>query len=186
MELIKTVEDEIMSIVGPEELFGQNLGAKEMTGILMKLKQGAGLVGLRSVFDRLNQSQTYLGNLMVDLVQKNFEPGKIAHILGKEPTQEFSNTFETKYHAMVEEAELTATQRQLKFLDALQLKQIIPDSIPDSYLLEQSTLPGKKELLEFAEKRAEQANKMQQMQFMQLVTKDELLARSMEALKHNK
>ncbi len=45
MELINTVEEEIMSIVGPEELFAQNMGAKEMTGVLMKLKQGAGLIG---------------------------------------------------------------------------------------------------------------------------------------------
>jgi len=185
MELIKTVEDEIMSIVGPEELFAQNMGAKEMSGILMKLKQGAGLVGLRSIFDSLNQSQISLGNLMIDLVQKNFEPGKVAKILGKEPTQEFSNSFETKYHSIVDEGELTSTQRQLKFLDAVQLKQIIPDSIPDSYLLEQSTLPGKKELLEFAEKRAEQMGKQQQMQFLQEVTQSETLARSLEAKAQN-
>lgn len=181
MELIQTVEEEIMSIVGPEELFAQNLGAKEMTGILMKLKQGAGLIGLRNIFDKLDKSQMYLGNLMIDLVQKNFEPGKIAKILGEEPTEEFSDSFITKYHSTVEDTILTSSQRQLKFLDAVQLKQIIPDSIPDSYLLEQSTLPGKNELLEYAEKRAEQASKMQQMQFLQEVTQAETLARSMEA-----
>lgn len=181
MELIQTVEEEIMSIVGPEELFAQNLGAKEMTGILMKLKQGAGLIGLRNIFDKLDKSQMYLGNLMIDLVQKNFEPGKIAKILGEEPTEEFSDSFITKYHSTVEDTILTSSQRQLKFLDAVQLKQIIPDSIPDSYLLEQSTLPGKNELLDYAEKRAAQAAKMQQMQFIQEVTQAETLARSMEA-----
>ncbi len=118
---------------------------------------------------------------MLELMQKNFGPGKVQHILGKQPTEEFDDNYQTKYHCIIEEAELTSSQRQLQFLQAIQMKQIIPDSIPDTYLLEKSTLQGKKELLEFAEKRAEQQAKMQQMQFIQEVTQSETMARAMEA-----
>lgn len=181
MELIQTIENEIMDIVGPEELFAKNMNAQDMSGIMMKLKMGAGLVGLRNIFDRVNQSQMHLGDIQLDLIQKNFGMGKIQQILGKQPTEEFSNSFMTKYHSVVEEGELTSTQRQLKFLQAINLKQIIPDAIPDEYLLENSTIQGKKELIELAKQRAETASQIEQVQSQQQLQHNEVLLRSLEA-----
>jgi hypothetical protein len=181
MELISTIEKEIMDIVGPEELFAQNMGAKEMTGVLMKLKMGAGLTGLRNIFDRLNQSQIYVSEIMDDMIVNNFSEGKVARILGKPPTESFFDNEFTKYSCIVEEAELTSTQRQLKFLQAVQLKQIIPDSIDDAYLLKTSSLQDKKELIENAEARAKQVQELQQAQAEQELRQGQVLARSLEA-----
>lgn len=181
MELIQTIEKEIMDIVGPEELFAQNMGAKEMTGVLMKLKMGAGLTGLRNIFDRLNCSQTLVGEIMDDMIVNNFSQGKVARILGKVPSEQFFDNEFTKYSCAVEEAELTTTQRQLKFLQAVQLKQIIPDSIDDAYLLKVSTLQDKKELIENAEAKAQQMQQMQQQQAQAEMRQSEMLARSLEA-----
>jgi hypothetical protein len=185
MELISTIEKEIMDIVGPEELFAQNMGAKEMTGVLMKLKMGAGLTGLRNIFDRLNQSQIYVSEIMDDMIVNNFSEGKVARILGKPPTESFFDNEFTKYSCIVEEAELTSTQRQLKFLQAVQLKQIIPDSIDDAYLLKTSSLQDKKELIENAEARAKQVQELQQAQAEQELRQGQVLARSLEAKAQN-
>jgi hypothetical protein len=192
-ELIATIEKEITEIVGPEELFGQNLGAKEMTGILLKLKQGSGLVGLRNIFDRLNQLQMFVGEIMSDLVLNNFGVGKMAHILGKEPSQVLKSIVTPenqlqkmastmfKYNCRVEEAELTNSQRQLQFMQALQMEQMLPGTIPREYLLEKSTLQGKKEIKEFIKKQEEQQNKIQQAQMQQQMQHQETLTRSFEA-----
>ena len=63
-ELIANIEKEIMDIVGPEELFGNDIKSKEMTSILMKIKMGQGLTGLRGVFDKLNVSQMAVSTIM--------------------------------------------------------------------------------------------------------------------------
>lgn len=192
MELIQTIEKEIMDIVGPEELFAQNMGAKEMTGVLMKLKMGAGLTGLRNIFDRLNQMQMSIGEIALDLILNNFGVGKMTHILGKEPSDliKASITPENqlmkmassmlKYNCVVEEAEMTATQRQLQFLQALQLKQLgVP--ISNKYILEKSTLQGKKEIIEDIEQQEQQAAQVQQQQVSQELEQARVLTRSLEA-----
>jgi hypothetical protein len=185
MELIATIEKEIMDIVGPEELFAQNMGAKEMSGILMKLKQGAGLTGLRNVFDRVNSSQKILGEIFDDLIVKNFDVGHVERILGKKPTEYFFDNSFSKYNCVVEEGELTSTQRQLKFLQAIQLKQIIPEAISDHYLLENSTLTGKKEIIEESKQKAQMAQQQQQEIHQSQMQQAQILTRSLEAKAQN-
>lgn len=192
MELIQTIEKEIMDIVGPEELFAQNMGAKEMTGVLMKLKMGAGLTGLRNIFDRLNQMQMCVGEITLELILNNFGIGKITHILGKEPSELIQTALKPenqllnmassmlKYNCVVEEAEMTATQRQLQFLQALQLRQIgIP--ISNKYILEKSTLQGKKEIIDDIQQQEQQASQVQQQQVAQELEQARVLTRSLEA-----
>lgn len=181
LELIQSIEKEIMDIVGPEELFAQNMGAKEMTGVLMKLKMGAGLTGLRSIFDRLNWFQSEVCSIMDDMAINNFSEGKVAHILGHKPTEHFFDTTFNKFNCVVEEAELTSSQRQLQFLQAVQMKQIMPDAIDDDYLLDKSTLVGKKELIERSKAKQQQAQQMQQQQAQAEMRQAEVLARSLEA-----
>lgn len=184
MELIQTIEKEIMDIVGPEELFAQNMGAKDMTSVLMKLKMGAGLVGLRNIFDRLNQSQICIGEIIDDMVVKNFSPGKVSRILGKSPTQYFFDNAFTKYQCTVEEGELTATQRQLQFMQAFQFKQMgMP--ISNKYLIEKSTLQGKKEIIEDIIQQEQQAAQVQEAQTQLQLQQSQILNRSLEAKAQN-
>jgi len=185
MELIASIEKEVMDIVGPEELFAQNMGAKDMSGIMMKLKMGAGQTGLRNIFDRLNLSQKILGEIFDDLIVNNFEEGHVERIIGKKVSPYFFDKAFSKYNCVVEETDLTSTQRQLKFLQAVQLKQIIPDSIDDAYLLEQSTLSGKKEIVEAAKQRAQQAAQMNEAMQQQQMQQAKILTRSLEAKAQN-
>jgi hypothetical protein len=181
LELIQTIEKEIMDIVGPEELFAQNMNAKDMTSVLMKLKMGAGLTGLRNIFDRLNVSQMMVAEIMDDMIVNNFSEGKVAHILGKQPTEHFFDKEFTKFSCTVEEAELTDTQRQRKFLEALQMRQIDPNLISGDYLLEISSLQDKKRLMEEAKQRQEQMSQMQQSQAQAELQQSQMLSRSLEA-----
>lgn len=185
MELTQSIETEITDIIGPEELFAQNMGAKDMNGVMMKLKMGAGLIGLRDIFDRVNQSQISVADIMLDLAEKNFSVDKVRKILGEEPTPDFFDSANTRYHCVVEEGELTATQRQLKFIQLLQLKQIIPDAIDNDDLLEASTIQGKKDLIDKAKMRQEQAAELQQLQQQQAMQQQAILTRSIEAKAQN-
>ncbi len=185
MELIQTIEKEIQDIVGPEELFAQNMKSTDMSSALYKLKMGTGLTGLRNLFDNLNQSQKMVGEIMDDMAVNNFSQGKVARILGKEPSQYFFDTSFSKYSCQVEEAELTATQRQLKFLQAMQMKQISPDSIPDDYLLSISSLQDKKALAERSKMRQQQMAQAQQAQLQQAMQETAIRTRSLEAKAQN-
>lgn len=181
LELIQTIEKEIMDIVGPEELFAQNLGAKEMSGVLMKLKMGAGLTGLRSIFDRLNTFQLNVAQIFDDLYVNNFSEGKVAHILGKQPSEHFFEKEFQKFNCVVAEGELTDTQRQRKLLEALQLKQIMPDSISDDYIIKLSSLQDKKQLIEARQQAAQQQAQIEQIQTKQAMQQQAILTRSLEA-----
>jgi hypothetical protein len=186
MELIQTIEKEIMDIVGPEELFAQNMGAKDMTALLMKQKMGAGLIGLRNLFDRLNFSQKMVGDIMIDMIQNNFSTGKVAKILGRQPTQEFYQGWLTKYTCQVEEGEMTATQREAGFLRAVQLRQIMGEAIPNEYLLNRVTIPGKKEVIEFNRKREQAMQQIQAQQIQSDMEQKQILSRSLDQQKNEK
>lgn len=190
MELVQMIEKEIMDIVGPEELFAQNLGNKEMSGVLMKLKMGAGLIGLRNIFDRVNVFQMNVTEIFGDLILNNFSSGKITQIIGKAPSPLIAEATAPehqlkgisknllKYNCVIEEAELTSTQRQMQFLQAIQLKQLgVP--IPTKYLIEKSTIQGKKELIEFITKEEEQQSQLQQAQNMAEMQQTQMLAQSL-------
>lgn len=193
MELIQTIEKEIVDIVGPEELFAQNLGSKEMSGVFLKLKMGAGLTGLRNIFDRLNEFQMNVGEIFTDLVLNNFSVGHIQSIIGKEPSKIITEATTPemqlkavasqfiKFNCQVEEGELTSTQRQMQFVQAIQLQQATNIQLPPRYLLEKSTLSGKKELIEQIEQQQQAQQAQAQAQAEAELQQSIVLSRSLEA-----
>jgi hypothetical protein len=148
-----------------EELLGS--ATDDKAGILAALRSNASLVTLQNLFDQLDRAQKQLGKLMIDIIQANYTPGKIKKILvGKEPTQQFYNKAFGKYNSHVEEAILTQTQKQLQFVQLLNLREV-GVNIPDDVLLDSCTVTNKKELLESIQKSQEQKQQMEQQQ-MQL------------------
>lgn len=163
IELSRILGEEINQISGVnEELLGS--ATDDKAGILSMLRQGAGLTTLQCLFDQLDRSQKLLGKLMIDIIQTNFTPGKIKKILeNKEPTAQFYNKAFGTYHATVEEGINTTTQRQMEFVQLLNLKEAgIP--IPDSTLLQAATLQNKKQLIETIDANNQQQQQMQQSQ----------------------
>ena len=160
--LSKLLGEEISQISGVnEELLGS--ATDDKAGILSQLRQGAGLTTLQGLFDRLDHSQRLLGQLMIEVIQANYTPGKISKILeeGQQPTEQFYNKAFGKYNAVVEDGINTATQKQMNFAQLMYLRESgVP--IPDDLLLEACTLQDKKKLIE-----AVTANKQQQEQIQQ-------------------
>ena len=183
-ELTKMLDEEIMSIAGAtEELFGETDG-KDTSGFMVQLRMGAGLVSLQNIFDKLRQSQRNLGNMFIQLMQKNFSPGKVRRILNEEPSEQFRTQNFHKYDCVVEEGILTSTQRQMEFIQLLQLRETgIP--VPIKHLLQASTLQKKDDLVKAIEQEEQQqAQKEQQIHQMEM-EKNALITRSMEAKAQN-
>lgn len=171
IELSKIMGQEIQEISGVnEELLGSAMDDK--AGVLSMLRQGAGLTTLQVLFDHLDRAQKLLGNLMLNLVQTNFTPGKVQKILeGKQPSPQFYSKAFGKYGCTVEEGLNTTTQKQMQFAQLLQLKELgVP--IPDEEILEAATLQNKKQLIESIQQSRQQQQQMQQMQ-MQAALKEQ-------------
>lgn len=163
IQLSELLGKEIQEISGVnEELLGSAMDDK--AGVLAMLRQGAGLTTLQPLFDQLDRSQKMLGNIMIEIIQANFTPGKIKKILeGEEPQPQFYNKAFGKYNAIVEEGLNTSTQRQMEFAQLLQLKQAgVP--IPDDVLLESATVQNKKKLIDAIQAQQQQAAQVQQQQ----------------------
>lgn len=170
IQLSEFLGNEIGQVSGVnEELLGSSDDDK--AGILSMLRQGAGLTTLQCLFDNLDRAQKMLGDLHIEMIQANWTPGKIARILDEEPSEQFYNRAFGKYDSVVEEASLTATQRQLAFKTAIYLKEIgIP--IPTSFLIKNMSIPDKDELIEqisaIEQLQNEQQQRMADMQIQQM------------------
>ena len=162
-ELQNTFSELMNSVSGiNQELMGSAIDDK--AGILSALRQGAGLTTLQPIFDRLNDSQNLLGNLIMKMVQNNYMPGKIKKILeGEEPAPLFYNKAFGEYHCMIEEGFNTESQKQMQFAQLMQLKDM-GVQIPDSALLDTAIIQNKDKILQKMEQEKQQAQQIQQQQ----------------------
>lgn len=162
LEVSRILAEEINQISGAnEELLGSAVDDK--AGILSMLRQGAGLTTLQIFFDNLDYAQKMLGNIMLDMIQTNYTPGKVQRIIDEVPAAQFYNKAFGKYAAAVTDGENTDTQRQQRFAQLLQLREVgVP--IPDDQLVESATIQNKKKLVEAIQVQQQQQQQIQQMQ----------------------
>ena len=162
MALSESLSNELMEISGVnEELLGS--ADDDKAGILSMLRQGAGLTTLRKLFDQLDLSQKLLGELELDIMQSNFTPGKVARILGKQPTDQFYNKAFQKYDCVIAEGVLTENQQKAQFIQYSYLKEMgIP--VPTDLLIDVAPVVQKKELKEAIAAQEQQQQQQQQMQ----------------------
>jgi len=163
--LSQQMDQDIVEIAGiTEELLGMaDDGNLQISGVLAKLRQGAGLTVLQDLFDNLRSSQRLLGKKIIKMVQSNFSPQKVARIINEQPTQEFYNKTFGKYDAVVEEAMETPTQRALAYTQLIQARQIgIP--IPDSIIIDFMPIQDKSALREAMDAEAQKQQFIQQQQ----------------------
>lgn len=162
IQLSEILGREIQEISGVnEELLGSAVDDK--AGILSMLRQGAGLTTLQILFDQLDRSQKQLGKICIDVIQKNFTPGKIKRIIEAEPTAQFYNKSFSKYDAAIEEGLNTTTQRQMQFAQMLHLRNAgVPISTTD--LLEAATIQNKTKIIKNAIAQEQQQAQVAQLQ----------------------
>lgn len=157
--LMDAFEKDIPNILGinPEMLGMPENEKVETAAVLAKMRQSAGLISLRNVFDSLAESQKILGHKVMQLIQKNYTPEKVQLITKKPVSDEFYSGVFARYDVVVEEGLETDTQRQQQFTQLLALKQM-GFNIPDGLIIKASNLTRKQELNEILDAQAEQEN----------------------------
>ncbi len=141
---------------GSDELLGlSSTGDMQVSGKLAEVRASNGLKGNRGLFDNFEFAQKLFGGLVLEGIQKNFTPGKVWRITGKQPTpQFFSGQFE-QYDCLIKSAVKTQTQREAYYYQLLQMRSL-GISIPDEELIDAAPLQGKTKLREAVAKLAEQ------------------------------
>ena len=157
------IDKNIMEIPGAsDELLGlSSTGDSQVSGKLAEVRSSNGLKGNRGIFDNLEQTKKYVGGLVLEAIQKNYSPGKIQRITGKEPTEEFFSGNFGEYDCAIKQAVKTATQREAYYYQLLQLVSL-GAPIPWNDILEAAPLQGKTDLLEKMAQQAEQQQAQQQ------------------------
>ncbi len=147
-----------------EELMGQADDSK--VGITEILRQSAGLVTLQPIFDRLDQSQALLETRMMEIIRRNYTPGKVQMFLeGEQPQPLFYEKAFGEYHCMVQEGFNTESQKQMEMAQLVQLGQLLgPEVIPGFAYIEAATIQNKDKIIEAMEAQKQQASQMQQME----------------------
>lgn len=147
------------------ELLGQ--AEDSDVGITEQLRQGAALTTLQELFDNFNLTQRNAGRLHWAMIQKNYTLGKIRQMIEEEPTNEFRDKSFQKYDAVIGNAPLTDTTRQLAFLQKYTMwKDGLP--IPFASLFADIDIQDKDKMIEIMEaeqkQQAQQAQQMAQLQ----------------------
>jgi len=155
-----------------EELLGS--ATDDKAGILGMIRQGAGLITLKPLYDNLDTSQHLYERIRLETIQRNFTPGKVRRILNEEPAPQFYSQAFGKYDVSIEDGLNTTTQKQQNFAQILQLAEYI--KIPVKYMLENVTIQNKAELIKAIEEEQQQEAQMAQQQ--QQVQMQELQARA--------
>ncbi len=160
MELSASLSEDITKISGVnEELLGS--ATDDKSGILSMLRQGAGLVTLQTIFDKLDYSQRLYGKIRLQAIRKNFSKGKVRNILGHDPDDRFFTSHSLKYAVTVEEGNYSTTQRQMELQQLLHFKEL-GMAIPDKSILRAAFITNKKQVMEEMEEMQQQQAQSQQ------------------------
>src|SRR5208282_4247548 len=115
--------------------------------ILSMLRQGAGLVTLQTIFDKLDYTQRLYGKLRLQAIRKNFSKGKIRNILGHEADPRFFTSHSQKYSIAVEEGNYSTTQKQMELQQLLHFKEI-GMGISDKSIMRAAFITNKKQVMQ--------------------------------------
>lgn len=170
------IDKNIMEIPGgSEELLGiSSTGDSQVSGRLAEVRASNGLKGNRGIFDNLEQALKWLGNIVVEVVQKNFTPGKVWRITKRDPTPEFFSGEFGRYDSVIKQAILTQTQKEAYYYQLLQLRELLGDVIPADEIVDAAPLQGKVRLRERMLQQQEQQNQLAQLEMEQEQRKAQL------------
>lgn len=160
-QLQELFDKDMVEICGVNDAaFGITENAND-SGVMMMLRQGAAVVNLQDLFDRLRNSQKEISRKVLKMIQK-WTPAKVRRIINEEPTQEFYNREFTKYDVAVQEGVLTDTQRQMYFRQLVDLRQL-GAPVTGEMLAKAAPIQGKSEYIEqLAQAEQQQAQISQQ------------------------
>ena len=134
----------------------------DKAGIISMMRQAATARNLQRLFDQFDEAQRLCGDIMIEMIQKNWTFGKIKQVIGEEPTAEFDNKAFFKYGCKVIQGTLTESQEQLALSQLLHFRDVSGIPIPAKVIIEASTLQNKDKLIEAIAEEEKKAAQMQQ------------------------
>jgi len=105
-----------------DSLFGSDELKAQVSGYLMKLRQGSALICQGGIFNRLRFSKQDLTFKLAKFIQKNYSPTKIQRIINETPSPQFQTEDLTNYDLIPQEGILTETQQQMFYTELRQAK----------------------------------------------------------------
>jgi hypothetical protein len=177
------IDKNIMEIPGgSEELLGiSSTGDSQVSGRLAEVRASNGLKGNRGLYDNLEQTLKWLGQIVLKAIQLNFTPGKVWRITKRDPTPEFFSGEFGQYDSVIKQAILTQTQKAAYYYQLLQLREI-GIAIPDDEIVDAAPLQGKVRL---RQKMAEVAQAQQQAQQIEMDTANRQAQLEMSQIDNN-
>jgi hypothetical protein len=128
-----------------DSMFGNDELKGNVSGYLVKLRTGAGLVALQDLFDNRRFSLKQLVFKIIKLVQKNYSPQKIFRIINEQPAPNFYTEDLAQYDCTPKEGILTETQGQMFYNELLYLKSV-GFNIPEEAVIEAFPVQFRKKL----------------------------------------
>jgi hypothetical protein len=143
------MDKNIMEIPGAsEELLGlSSVGDSQVSGRLAEVRTSNGLKGNRGLFDNYEFTKKQVGRLVLEAIQKNYTPGKIYRMTGRQPTPQFFDGEFEEYDCAIKQAVKTPTQREAYYYQLLQLLEL-GAPIPWDAVLEAAPIQGKTKLVQ--------------------------------------
>jgi len=167
-EMLQDVMNRISGV--NETMLGADIDSK--AGILSMMRNSAGITTLTRLFDQFDESQRLCGDIILQMIQRNWTYGKVKQVIGEEPTAEFDNKAFFKYGCKVIQSVLTEAQAQLELGQLLHLNEITQGKVPIKNIINAMTIQNKDELIKSMEEEAkgaaDQANKMAELQMQQM------------------
>lgn len=188
IQMEQMLQETLSRISGVNEtMLGADINDK--AGIISMMRNSAGITTLTRLFDQFDEAQRQCGDVILEMIQKNWTYGKVKQVIGEEPTSEFDNKAFFKYGCKVVQGALTETQQQLQLQQLLYFRESTGINIPARVIIEASTLQNKDKLIEAIEAEEEAQKKAQeqlhqiQMQQIAVETAQKMgYAKSQEAL----
>lgn len=144
----------------------------DKAGIITMMRQAASARNLQRLFDQFDESQRLCGDIIIEMIQKNWTYGKVKQVIGEEPTAEFDNKAFFQYGCKVVQGQLTESQQQLELAQLLHAQSLFGDIFPHDEIIEAMTIQNKDRIIEKMDKakeeQAKQAQKLQELQMQQL------------------
>jgi hypothetical protein len=153
-----------------DSMFGNDEISAQMSGYLMALRTGAGLVALQDLFDNRRFALKQLAFKLVKLVQKNYSPQKVFRIINEQPAPNFYSEDLAQYDCTPQEGILTETQQQTFYTELLNLKSL-GFAIPEEVIIEAAPVQFKQKIKEaiIQAQRQQQAAQAEEMKEKQLI-----------------
>ena len=136
---------------------------KQISALTALIKQAANLMVFQKYFDQWDFSDKLLGELLLLIVQYNWNAEKVALLIGEEPSPYFFSRIFSKCQVIVEESDLTPTQQNLQAQQMMEMNERFQREVfPPSMIIPKLNITGKAEIIQFLKQQEEQQQTAQQ------------------------